>query len=64
MKDLLQVRRIPVKEDPSFPILQDPSQHLSDLFKGMREIVLQDRDTHDKASRGESTVAEACSKCQ
>ena len=48
MKDLLQVRHIPVKEDQSFPILQEPSQQLFELFEEMREVVLQDRDLYDK----------------
>jgi hypothetical protein len=48
MKDLLQVRHIPVKEDQSFPVLQEPSRQLSELFEEMREVVLQDRDLHDK----------------
>jgi hypothetical protein len=48
MKDLLQVRHIPVKEDQSFPVLQEPAQQLSELFEEMREVVFQDRDLHDK----------------
>ena len=48
MKDLLQVRCIPVKEDQSFPVLQESSEQLSELLEEMREVVLQDRDLHDK----------------
>jgi hypothetical protein len=48
MKDLLQVRRIPVKEDHSFPVPQEPSEQLSELLEEMREVVSRDRDLHDK----------------
>ena len=49
--DLLRVRQIPVKEDPSFSV-RESSEELPGLIEEMRKIALLDRDGYDKVCLG------------
>ncbi|CAG7846486.1 ATP-dependent rRNA helicase SPB4 {ECO:0000305} {ECO:0000250/UniProtKB:P25808} [Serendipita indica DSM 11827] len=65
--DLLQIRKIPLKQDPSFESqLPSTSTNYSvkkgDLLREMRSIVLRDRDTHEKGTKAFVSFVRAYSK--
>lgn len=61
LSDLLQVRQIPVKEDPSFSGALEAGD-LRNLLEEMREIALLDRDSHDKGVKAFVSFIKAYSK--
>ncbi|PVG02638.1 DEAD-domain-containing protein [Serendipita vermifera] len=64
--DLLQVRKIPVKEDPSLTTSVELGENVmketNELLQEMRDIVLQDRDLHEKGIKAFVSFVRAYSK--
>ena len=64
--DLLSVRKIPVKERAYIPrpiaLPDEEDPDVRPLLEEMRSIVLEDRDLHDKATKGFVSFVRAYSK--